>query len=104
MMCGGDGDPTVFFQVNTTVMQALWSGLPANAVTVVDVAAPVSGASDPFAAVKLGFQQAEAATAAAAVAAGATDGGAAAVLESYHGTLVPPFCSVAVRGFFSQFL
>jgi hypothetical protein len=31
---------------------------------------------------------------------GATDGGAAAVFEAYHATLVAPFCLAAVINFF----
>ena len=30
-------------------------------------------------------------------------GEAQAVTQAYHGGLVPPFCTAAVRGFFSQF-
>jgi hypothetical protein len=37
------------------------------------------------------------------VAAGAQDGGASAVIQAYHGTLVAPFCMVAARAFFGQF-
>jgi len=35
------------------------------------------------------------------VAAGAN--AAATITAAYHGTLVPPFCNAAARGFFSQF-
>ena len=28
LLCGGDADPTVFFPVNTLLMQAYWSTLP----------------------------------------------------------------------------
>ena len=61
-----------------------------------------TGAGDPYAAAKAGFAQAKAGTAQAAVAAGASDGGASAVVQAYHGGLVPPFCNVAARGFFQQ--
>ena len=54
--------------------------------------------ADPFAAAKVGFAQTKAAMAAAAGA-----NAAAVVTGSYHGTLVPPFCNAAARGFFSQF-
>ena len=53
---------------------------------------------------RAGFAQAKANTAAQAVAAGATDGGANAVLGAYHGSLVPPFCTALVRGYFQQVL
>jgi hypothetical protein len=36
-----------------------------------------------------------------AVAQGATDGGAAAVADSYHAGLLPPFCLAAVSDFFA---
>lgn len=96
LLCGADGDPTVFFQVNTGTMQTLWSGLPAGLVTVLDVAAPVSGATDPFAALKTAFQQTEAALATP------PQGSPQAAIASYHAT-VAPFCTVAARAFFSQF-
>jgi acetyl esterase/lipase len=99
LLCGGNADPTVYFSLNTQSMQAYWStvlvGAAAQLLTVLDVDSAVSGPADPFAAAKLGFAQAKAATFAA--------GGQTAVLETYHGGLVPPFCSAAVRGFFSQF-
>jgi hypothetical protein len=94
LLCGGDQDPTVFFSVNTGTMQAFWSALPAGLVTVLDVNAPVSGATDPFAPVKVGFQQTEAGIVA--------EQGQQAAVQSYHGT-VAPFCIAAARGFFSQF-
>jgi hypothetical protein len=96
LMCGGDEDPTVFF-FDTQVMQAYFgaTGVPAQLVTVVDVDSAPSGPNDPFAAAKLGFAAAKAAVFAA--------GGENAVIQDYHGTLVPPFCSAVARGFFSQF-
>jgi acetyl esterase/lipase len=93
LLCGGDQDPTVFFSVNTGTMQAFWHALPVGLVTVLDVnAAP--GANDPFAALQVGFQ-----TTLAGILA---SGGQTAVVENYH-TTVAPFCTVAARGFFSQF-
>jgi len=93
LMCGGDQDPTVFFSVDTGTMQAHWAALPTGLVTVLDVNAPPTP-GDPFAAVQAGFQQALANLIAA--------GGPQAAVESYH-TTVAPFCTVAARGFFSQF-
>ena len=97
MMCGGNADPTVFYALNTLGAQAHFTGkgVPAQAVTVLDVDSAPSGGSDPFAAAKLGFAQAKAGTAAT--------GGASAVLQAYHGSLVPPFCNAAARGYFAQF-
>ena len=70
----------------------------AGLVTVLNVDSPATGATDPFAAAKVGFANAKAATAAAAGA-----NAAVAVTAAYHGGLVPPFCNAAARGFFSQF-
>lgn len=100
LLCGGNADPTVFYKVNTQVMQQLWTAPsplapPAGLVTVLDVDSSPTGAADPFAAAKLGFAQAKAK---------AAQGGASAVLQAYHGSLVPPFCSAAARGFFQQVL
>jgi len=97
LLCGGDADPTVFYNVNTGLMAQLWSSLvSAHLVTVLDVDSAPSGADDPFAAAKAGFAQAKAAAAA--------QGGANAVVQAYHGGLVPPFCTAAARGFFQQVL
>lgn len=109
LMCGGNADPTVFYSVNTQLMAKLWSApspmaMGTGLLNVLDVDSAVTSAADPFAAAKVGFATLKAATAAAAVAAGATDGGASAVIQAYHGGLVPPFCTVAARGFFQQVL
>ena len=99
LLCAGNGDPTVFYSLNTGLMAALWAPqVAAHLVTVLDVDSAVTGPSDPFAAAKVGFAQTKAAT---ATAAGVN--AAAAVTAAYHGGLVPPFCNAAARGFFSQF-
>lgn len=107
LLCAGSGDPTVFYNVNTQLMQGFWSSpspaaAPAGLLTVLNVDSAPTSAADPYATAKGGFAQAKAGAAAAAVAAGATDGGASAVTQAYHGTLVPPFCNAAARGFFQQ--
>ncbi|MEJ0005298.1 MAG: prolyl oligopeptidase family serine peptidase [Steroidobacteraceae bacterium] len=96
LMCGGDADPTVFFSVNTQVMQQYWATfpLPAGLITVVDVNAPVTSASDPFAAAKVGYQQ--------TIAAIGASGGASAEVQAIHATEAP-FCTAVARGFFAQF-
>ena len=109
LLCAGSGDPTVFYSVNTQLMQGFWSSpspaaAPAGLVTVLNVDSAPTSATDPYATAKGGFSQAKASTAAAAVAAGASDGGAAAITLAYHSTLVPPFCTAAARGFFQQVL
>lgn len=101
LLCGGNADPTVFYKVNTELMAGLWAPLvTARLVTVLDVdSAPgTPGVTNPFYAAKAGFAQQKAALIAAAGANAAT-----AVTTAYHGSLVPPFCTAAARGFFSQF-
>jgi hypothetical protein len=93
LLCGGNQDPTVFFSVNTGTMQAYWSGLPQGLLTVLDVDGAVTPGS-PFAPLQLGFK--------GTLAALLASGGQQAVVQSYH-TTVAPFCTVAARGFFSQF-
>ena len=67
LLCGGRADPTVFYGLNTQVMQGYWSApspaaAPAGLLNVLDVnSAP--GINDPFAAVKLGFASAKASVA-----------------------------------------
>ena len=98
--CGGANDPTVNFE-STRATAGFFSarGLPASALTVLDLETAPTSAADPFAAAKVGFAQAKAATAAANGANAAT-----AVTSAYHGSLVPPFCNAAARGFFQQVL
>ena len=99
MFCGGSGDPSVFW-VNSQATAGFFQakGLPAAAMTLVDVDSAPTGATDPFAAAKVGFGQAKSAAINAAIAA-KTDP-AVAVATAYHGSLVPPFCQAAARGFF----
>ena len=95
--CYGAQDPTVFGS-NTTEAVRFFSIRGAQAVTTVfdvedrvTVGATLAGA---FAAAK--------ASAAADPTLGATP--AERVLGAYHGSLVPPFCNLAVRGYFQQVL
>lgn len=102
LLCGGNADPTVFWA--STQMTAAYftaNGMPAQALTVLDVDSAPSGPSDPFAAAKLGFGQAKTA---AFNGAGGGAAGQAAVVTAYHGSLVPPFCGAAARGFFQSVL
>ncbi|MDE2429251.1 MAG: prolyl oligopeptidase family serine peptidase [Burkholderiales bacterium] len=103
MLCGGNADPTVFFastQATAGFFQA--KGLPAAALTVLDVDSAPTSATDPFAAAKVGFGLAKTAAINAAIA--AKKDPVTAIAGSYHGTLVPPFCNAAARGFFQQVL
>ncbi len=99
LLCAGSQDPTVFF-LNTQLLQGYWAASGGNPpVTVLDVdSAKTDG--DPFDELKTGFAAFKDLIAAAAVAGGADDGGASAVAEAYHSTLVPPFCIAAVRSTF----
>jgi pimeloyl-ACP methyl ester carboxylesterase len=101
MYCGGSNDPTVFFGANTIISanNARLSPLVAildleNAYTgytgfgkVIDTAP-----STTIAQLQGGFQSAKAAA-----------GDATAQAAAYHGTLVPPFCIAAARGFFAKY-
>jgi S-formylglutathione hydrolase FrmB len=50
LMCGGDADPTVFFSVNTQIMQAYFAseGLPEGLVSVLDINGTPSGSFAPL--------------------------------------------------------
>ncbi|HWG77996.1 MAG TPA: hypothetical protein VN660_14560 [Steroidobacteraceae bacterium] len=102
LLCGGEQDPEVYF-FNATLMQQYWQqhGASTAPVSVLDLEAAV-GSADPYATLKQGFEAEKAATAAAAIAQGATDGGAAAVANAYHTTLVPPFCLAATMNLFAS--
>jgi len=91
LLCGGDQDPTVFFQ-NTQIMAALWTPyVQGGLVSVLDLnGAPQAGS--PFAPLQVGLQQQEAQL----LAANPTTG-----IASFH-TTEAPFCLVAARGFFAQ--
>jgi predicted esterase len=102
LLCAGDQDPTVFY-LNTDLMQRYWTAnAPSAAVTVLDVDSTLAP-NDPYADLKNGFAAAKTAVAAAAVLGGASDGGAMAVLQAYHASLVPPVCLSAVKSFFDGF-
>ena len=100
LLCGGDEDPTVFW-FNTELMQdyVTHNAPAATSLSVLDLDAAAAGA-DPYGSIRSQFETAKQAVAAAAVLQGATDGGAAAVADAYHSTLVPPFCLAAVISFF----
>jgi hypothetical protein len=102
LLCGGAVDPVVFW-FNTGLMQSYWaSHAPATAsIGVLDLESAATS-NDPYAGLKNDFEIAKALVAAAAVAQGATDGGALAVAEVYHTTLVSPFCFAAAKTFFSN--
>ena len=94
LLCGGSDDPTVYFSVNTGTMAAYWAPLvAAKLITVLDLnATPQAG--NPFAPLQVALQQTEAQLIAA--------DGEVTALESFH-SAEAPFCTLAARGFFSQF-
>ena len=95
LLCGGIADPTVFFDLNTTGAKTYFTskGLPDPMVKVVNVdQTPTVG--DGFDLARGGFAQAKA----------AVTGGASAVAQAYHGSLVPPFCNAASKGYFDSIL
>jgi hypothetical protein len=91
LLCGGDQDPTVFFQ-NTAIMAAEWTPyVQGGLVTILDLnGTPQAG--NPFAPLQVGLQQTEAQLVAA---------NGSAAIASFH-TTEAPFCLVAARGFFAQ--
>jgi hypothetical protein len=101
LLCGGDADPLVFW-FNTDLMQRYWSShAPSTApISVLDLESAASN-NDPYDSLKKDFAIAKDVLAASAVAQGATDGGALAVSQAYHATLVSPFCFAAVKSFFA---
>jgi poly(3-hydroxybutyrate) depolymerase len=93
MLCGGNADPTVFWDVNALVMQSYWSRLPSSRLSVVDLDSSSTGASDIYADLKKLF--------AAAKEVLQRSGDADSVTDSYHVTLAP-FCIAAAREFFAK--
>jgi len=108
LLCGGNADPSVFW-LNTQLMQGYWSShaTSSTASNVLDVDStatvsdPYASLKSQFALVKLLIGASAVVAGASAVVAGATDGGAAAIADAYHATLVAPFCLAAVRDFFA---
>jgi hypothetical protein len=106
LLCGGSNDPTVFFAPDTGVMASFWANLPAGTVTVLDVD-PSAAPSGPFAALQAAFQSSQASQLAflQTAAGGGLTAEAATIqmVENYHGSAVPPFCSLGARFFFALF-
>jgi len=100
LLCGGNADPSVFW-FNAQLMQGYWASHAAasTSVSVLDLDS-AAVPNDAYASLKTQFALAKDLVAATAVVQGATDGGASAVADAYHGTLVPPFCLAAVAAFF----
>jgi len=98
MTCAGSGDLGF---VNDQLMERYWKSVGAATLTsALNIDSPPLSPVDPFGALKTGFAAGKEAIAASAVAHGATDGGALAVLESYHTALEEPYCFAAAHVFF----
>jgi predicted esterase len=94
LLCAGNEDPTVLY-LNTDLMQQYWTAAGATAsITVLDVDDDPS-LDDPYLSLKAGFTAAKEAI--------ALSGGAVAVSDAYHSSLVPPFCVAAAQSFFDSF-
>jgi hypothetical protein len=95
LLCGGIADPTVFFQLNTEGAKAYFTSksVPDPMVKVLNVDS-TPNVGDGFDLARGGFAQAKA----------AITGGASAVAQAYHGSLVPPFCNAASKGYFDAIL
>jgi hypothetical protein len=106
LLCGGNADPQVPFDLNAQNMAQYWQqatpAIGGGLLTLLDVDSAIAGQNDPYAAAKTTFSNLKNLTISNAIAAGATDGGANAVLQSYHGALVGAACSLAARQFFQQ--
>ncbi len=115
LLCGGENDPTVFFQFNTGVMQGFWNSLlpslfTSHLVSVLDLD-PKGGPApnDSYAPIEAGFQATQAGLLAQLMApppAGPGDTLIAAeqvLTQNYH-EAVAPFCTLAARSFFNQIL
>lgn len=101
LMCGGANDPTInFLSTRATAGYFRARGMPASALTVVDL--EEANTLDAYSAARAGFAQAKASTAASGGSTPAEQ--QQAVVRAYHGTLVPPFCLAAARGFFAGVL
>ena len=105
LMCGGENDPTVFFPEDTGTMAAFWINVTPGLITVLDVDPP-AGPSGPYAAIQSAFQSAQAQE--LALLQTPAGGGLSFVaaetnlVENYHGSAVPPFCTLAARTFFDS--
>ncbi len=107
LFCGGNSDPTVYYSVNTGTVATLLAASPYVSTIDVDAAGTThygSALSLPLAglqsALQTGFATAQTAV---FTAAGGGAAGQNAVVQAYHGTLVPPFCTKAAQQFFSNF-
>lgn len=114
LMCGGNADPTVFFSVNTQLMDGIWTAVAGQGAPLKFAQLDVDNSGSPGTFTSTGLTPVQSGTMAAVtsqVQAGFTQAKQAAtdpndptaVVRAYHGSLVPPFCTVAAREFFKLF-
>jgi hypothetical protein len=106
LLCGGHGDPTVFYPVNTGTVATILTANPHVRAIDVDSSAGYTAYGGALSAQVAGLQAAlqpqfAAATTAVFNAASGGATGQSAVIQAYHGTLVPPFCTKAAQAFFN---
>jgi Secretory lipase len=94
LMCGGNADPTVFFDVNTKTMQRYWSSLPAGRVDVLDIDHAADGTETRYPSQREGFAKAKSGL--------ERSGGQDSVDLNYHGT-VAIYCTAVSRDFFDSY-
>ena len=100
LLCGGGADPIVLW-LNTELMRGYWAARAPTPAPITVLNLEVGG--DPYANLATGFAVAKDLVIASALAQGANDGGARAVAEAYHASLVAPFCLAAARSFFANY-
>lgn len=101
LLCGGNDDSTVYFDLNARVMERYWSApspaaMQPGLLTVLDVDSSLDGWNDRFRTVKLAFGLFKGLA--------GTQVSEAELMSGYHAGLVPPFCMVAARNFFDDAL
>lgn len=111
LLCGGRGDAMAIYALNTAAMKTIWKDLGPQ-ITELDVDSNPSGATDPFAQIKLGFaqrknavyqEQFESLKSLGRTDSNAASNAAAYVRSIYHPLLVPGFCGAAVNAYFRNF-
>jgi hypothetical protein len=103
LLCGGHGDPTVYYSVNTGTIASIFqlAGNPYVSTIDVDSSSGYTAYGPALSAQLAGLQTALQAQFISNEGAYATANGQTAAIQNYHGTLVPPFCTKAAQQFFS---
>jgi hypothetical protein len=107
LMCGGSGDPTVFYDIDTGIMTRFWSSVTSTVILALDVDPPGGpSGSGGIAQLQAAFQSSQASELAylqTPAGGGLTLAQAQlSQLQNYH-VSVAPFCTLAARAFFQTF-